>query len=733
MLKEYTIDRSPDSDRAYDAMMQATKGSVKYIRCRKKCDLLVALKKSGLSTNDVEDGVEKTCKMLTEKQRHEVKMKLTRQQIADAYRKLEEVQRKKAALWKQCKQVVTGEVRIRYLNKWREYTKRTKTRLVKENRKKLEWIQRKRSERNDNRGIEVGDEEFSEEFKSEPRLYGRVQVNEDELAVLTLPPKFGLYRKLDPVKCKIDVEESINKLRWRRIIDKRREGEEESMERSEFVNIASKKIDVGKLQPRSLPFNPSVAMPKALSMEEEVKISQVKIEIEKIVRSMVGKCKQYSNLTESERRGLESLKERVTVGEIVCTVTDKSGRWSVDTSENYKKGCQKLVADEEKTPEITREEHEEAEREMNSHALALVRMLGLSDGDSGKRLRNAITAEGTSIAPLYGLRKDHKPIPEDTVLQEEGPKMRPICGARDSLTKRTSYLLCKILTPLLEGEETHCSSTDDLIEKFKELNKSEVKEDWKVGSLDVESLYPSLNIEKCVGVIKEKLFGCDMDFENLRWKEIALYLKYNDETNIEFQQYLPRRRFNRRPPKFTRSGSMNNQKIRHSPWIFPTQTPDERTTKKMFCEAVGIMIEKTMHLHDFQIDGVIYRQREGGAIGMDLTGVVSDIYMCEWDKDVQTKLRGEQMEPLLYKRYKDDVNMVLETHGENQSLTCKETMLEVKRIADTVDNNLKVTTDCTEDHDNKKVPILDLNVWIGKNENGTAKVLYDHFMKSVAS
>ena len=39
------------------------------------------------------------------------------------------------------------------------------------------------------------------------------------------------------------------------------------------------------------------------------------------------------------------------------------------------------------------------------------------------------------------------------------------------------------------------------------------------------------------------------------------------------------------------------------------------------------MIEKTMEMHDYEFDGKIYRQLKGGAIGMDLTGVMADIYI----------------------------------------------------------------------------------------------------------
>ena len=81
---------------------------------------------------------------------------------------------------------------------------------------------------------------------------------------------------------------------------------------------------------------------------------------------------------------------------------------------------------------------------MNCHALALLRMMGLDERRSGDRLRNTMVAEGVRLAPFYGLRKDHKKVEEGNEL--EGPKIRPVCGAIDCLTKRTSYVLCLFLS-----------------------------------------------------------------------------------------------------------------------------------------------------------------------------------------------------------------------------------------------------------------------------------------------
>ena len=72
-------------------------------------------------------------------------------------------------------------------------------------------------------------------------------------------------------------------------------------------------------------------------------------------------------------------------------------------------------------------------------------------------------------------------------------------------------------------------------------------------------------------------------------------------------------------------------KVRQAPWVFPTRKSAEKIVRRMFCLAVEAMIIRIMCLHDYQFEDGIYRQVKGGSIGLDLTGVVSDVYMCYWD------------------------------------------------------------------------------------------------------
>ena len=122
-----------------------------------------------------------------------------------------------------------------------------------------------------------------------------------------------------------------------------------------------------------------------------------------------------------------------------------------------------------------------------------------------------------------------------------------------------------------------------------------------------------------------------------------------------YGRFLPQRKSKKGKPEFHASGSNMDVAVRFGPWRFPRRKPSNLMTRRMFCSAMQLMIVKTMSLHDFRFDGKVYRQKGGGSIGLDLTGVISDIYMCEWDKALIQGMESARLMQVLYKRYKDDV------------------------------------------------------------------------------
>ena len=159
---------------------------------------------------------------------------------------------------------------------------------------------------------------------------------------------------------------------------------------------------------------------------------------------------------------------------------------------------------------------------------------------------------------------------------------------------------------------------------------------------------------------------------------------------------------------------------------------------KYIHKRIRTMIMRTMSLHDFVFDNKIYRQKEGGSIGLDLTGVVAYIYMGHWDNLLIKELEDHNVSVKLYKRYKDDINLILENsnseykQGEKGEFE-QTTMNYIKSLADRIHRSIRVTGDIPSNYTDKRLPILDLKVWIGRTTVGECKIITSHYMKKVSS
>ena len=87
----------------------------------------------------------------------------------------------------------------------------------------------------------------------------------------------------------------------------------------------------------------------------------------------------------------------------------------------------------------------------------------------------------------------------------------------------------------------------------------------------------------------------------------------------------PKRRSRRGPrPNITGCGTNGDKDERYRPWIFPDISGIDATTRrKMLVEAARVVLHEVLETHTYDFAGEIRRQKEGGAIGMEITGVVA--------------------------------------------------------------------------------------------------------------
>ena len=373
--------------------------------------------------------------------------------------------------------------------------------------------------------------------------------------------------------------------------------------------------------------------------------------------------------------------------------------------------------------------------------------------------------ENHGIAPLYTLRKDHK-ASED---EERGPPVRPVCGAKAAYNSKLSYLISSLLKHLWKDHEHACENTEDMLAAIRDLNQQHIEGDIIIGSLDVKALYPSLDIEFTAEVVSKAFFESDFEVEGVNHKELSLYLAINktekELESLDLARFCPKRKYKTGRLTITGCAMNNKPEKRYEPWVFPTNTPNKTTTKKMMSEALQVAIKYIMQNHVYGFDNVIKRQTTGGPIGLDLTGELAAVFMAWWDREFLARIGRLGMEVLLYKRFVDDANLVLRTPKETTRLANnsseEEDRVEVeespldtetdvhymnmaKEIGNRIHPSIQLEMDCPSLHDDNKLPILDVKVWVEerrrKNKDGddenTEKekmILHEYYYKDVAT
>ena len=243
---------------------------------------------------------------------------------------------------------------------------------------------------------------------------------------------------------------------------------------------------------------------------------------------------------------------------MVIFETDKSKRFSCDSIENYRTlGATHTTQDEI----VTMEDVKKYEKEINAHSEMWTRILkaGTNTGNYD-RIKNSLKSRNNPPAPLSIMRKDHKPYNNEII----GPPGRPVCGGDVSYNKRLSHLISTLLTDVYKDEETVCSSTEELLAEVEKLNLVGINESDIVGSMDVEALYPSLDIDFTIEKVCELITNSTIEFEGLNYKELSLYLSFmrteEELQQMELDDVCPKRRHKRGPkPKITGCGIQENE------------------------------------------------------------------------------------------------------------------------------------------------------------------------------
>ncbi len=441
-----------------------------------------------------------------------------------------------------------------------------------------------------------------------------------------------IYNKIDEVEIEVEVEKGMAKARYE-MMSWGEEDEEEAGDNRRCEEEEPKTtLNYSNLLATQIPTVQRLHEPKQGTTKREIIMENTKEKLLECVQLYKDKnCNskgmlKNDNLNIDEKEGLKQIKKDVKDNKMVVFTTDKSGKFTADTPQNYKLAVQQHSNKDEEIKEEGRVK--QIETRMNHHMREFNKIFKVGSNHGHEdRVTGATMSTNTPAPPMYGLRKDHK-AHEDHV---KGPPVRPVCGASEAPNSRLSNFLSRVINDYADsiGIDTECRSSEEMRAAFEEFNKREERERKECGviSMDVKALYPSMDWSEIMKAVREMIESSEKQVEDVDWVEISRYLAITmtkEEIEKEgLQKVIPRR--SKCPNRKVTVAYLTN-KANEDNWL-KGRAPGSNQKKKMIGIAVANGVKACMENHVYKVGDKIYLQKEGGPIGLELTGAASRAFM----------------------------------------------------------------------------------------------------------
>ena len=664
-------------------------------------------------------------------------------------------------------------------------------------------------------------------------IYGKVELSSQERKFLALGPGFPLMERLDNNQIERDFLTSLTKVRWTRTgletseVQRYRTEEDEAKEEeveqighlhTRVFNDKTKTLDLTKKVCTDQKSNRRVFMPLARPVKEECSLKARKDAwktewVRCTAAETRGKGSQdHHQLDQDEISGRNSLLKRIAEGEIHVSQSDKGKRIVIMDMDMY---YNMSIVHTAQDTEVDWRTLEQTQRDLRAHSRALPRIFRLGEGPSNRnraRCFDNISSWACNPPVMRCMAKTHKPVGANGV-----PKSRPVVGAAQGLTTAIGDLIADILEPLakVEPEATEAQSTEELMRSIQDTNTAlrEVEEESVVlASMDVTSLYPSIDQEGAAVMVREAFEKSDLQVESVNYRTASLYLALTVPKEVleaeGFGNLVPKRRTNRgrRPtvrtnllsgplPRDSRTdrtqaedtedpGDLSLEDIewdreedlevgsRQDPepartsvdqeeaWIFPGELPPP-ARRKILGKVLEIAVKTTFSNHIYLFHNRLFRQGKGGPIGLRLTGVVARLVMDSWARLFLSTLDLNNIKVHLFKKYVDDVNLAMSLtrpgvawerdpdgpwrlvwtqeredrdlkEGTDTTTNRERTMGLMREMASTLVQGICFTVDLPARYTEGKVPMLDLQVWTERRNQGMV-IRHTFYEKQVTS
>ena len=358
-------------------------------------------------------------------------------------------------------------------------------------------------------------------------------------------------------KFRTEVEKCNIKARWQKQRELRdNEEQNRKIESGDTdINVVKKNpnhIDFTTIRATDLKNNKRVIITKPDDDEEEIRRNSVKKELELVfVNYMKDNCDKSGNLKESnlskkQVNSIKTLKDNMKDEDLVCMETDKTGKFGLDKKENYVRKMKKHMKNDDT---IKMKDVRKIEKELNNQSESLIGIVNAgSNNGHTKRIRSNLKTVDNQVPVLSGTHKDHKKV-DDLV---EGPDLRGIMGATVGPNfALTNFIAKEIIRKVAEAASVcnDCKSTEELLSKFEEYNRTRIVDDNGsknifVASMDIDKWFPSMKNRPMTKEIRNMIIESTIEFKEINYDKISKHLGENMtieeilEENMEELLYL---------------------------------------------------------------------------------------------------------------------------------------------------------------------------------------------------
>ena len=347
----------------------------------------------------------------------------------------------------------------------------------------------------------------------------------------------------------------------------------------------------------------------------------------------------------------------------------------------------------------TQAEVRSTQRTLSSTAKAMVNMFGVGRDVGYRNYSRSFDNAGSEAedAPMVKiLPKMHKPP-----TSQGHPESRPVVTAQTGILSRAGDVLADFIGPiiLVNTPRLEDQSTEEVLYQLEEAQRSIVESgtvDAMVGSLDVKSLYPSLDQDHAAELVSQLVLESKASLKGVNYRCVQTFIASNlTEKEVEdqgLQHLLPEQlhKKGRKPGPTTPELSCKiTDDQKEPPWskwepTNPDRDLSDTQKRQLLAKAVKIAVKVVFGNHVYQLCGVLYLQLAGGPIGLRLTSIVARVVMDKWYSLFLVKLDSAGWRLWASVKYKDDVNVVAEVMdkdmewGELSKVSPKEEMLEIE-------------------------------------------------------